>query len=225
MLNTCLLETIGDHKYEFCYFGEITQDSAVSLGRFVTWGNSSSNAINVYGKSGSINDNSGVVTSAVGVDGMPDIIDYDERSDSTGVHSTRSVPTTTTIPPSVSNTVISTINTAGDTLLAYVRSSVDYLTSHNRIIGLTPRGKALINSLREWLKLPPSYGLEGTPNKGKTAVEEVNKANMGTGDSVLGGLFGTNGNKNDPFGMERVMHEDNLDLQQVYYSTQVKFYA
>ena len=168
---------------------------------------------------------SGVVTSAVGVDGMPDIIDYDDRSDSTSVHSARSIPTTATAPPSISNTVISTINTAGDTLLAFVRSSVDSLTSHNRIIGLTPRGKALINSLREWLKLPPLYGLEGSPNKGKTAVEEVNKASTGTEESVLGGLFGTNGNKKDSFGVEKVMHEDNLDLQQVYYSTQVLLYA
>eukprot|EP01032_Pedospumella_encystans_P014051 gene14051-16159_t len=221
VLNTCLHETIGDHKYEFCYFGEITQDSSVSLGHFVTWGNNSTSVINGNVRSGNMNDNSGVVTSAVGVDGITDTIDYDDRSDSTNVHTTRSIPTTITAPLSVSNTVISTINTAGDTLLAYVRNSIDSLTSHNRIIGLTPRGKALINSLREWLKLPPSYGLEGSPNKGKTALEEVNKANIGIEESVLGGLFGTNGNKKDPFGMEKVVHEDNLDLQQVYYSTQV----
>ena len=228
VLNTCLHETIGDHDYEFCYFGEITQDSSVSLGRYVSWGNSSASVSGGYEKNGNIgNGNYGLMTSAVGVDGLTDIVDYDDTSDLTRIHSTRTFPTTTTTttttpPPSTSHIVISTIITAGDTLLSYIRSSADYLTSHNRIIGLTPRGKALINSLREWLQLPPSYGLEGSPNKGKTALEEENKAILGTEESTLGALFGTNGYKKDPFGMERVMYEDNLDLQQMYYSTQVK---
>ncbi len=228
VLNTCLHETIGDHEYEFCYFGEITQDSSVSLGKFVSWGNSSTSIFGVYEKNGmkSVgNGGSNLMTSAVGVDGLTDHADYDydDTPDTTRIHATRTMPIpTTTTPPSTSHIVISTINTAGDTLLGYIRSSADYLTSHNRMIGLTPQGKALINSLREWLQLPPSYGLEGSPNKGQTAVEEANKANLGTGESTLGSLFGTTGRQKDPFGMEKVMHEDNLDLQQMYYFTQVR---
>lgn len=38
VLDTCLETTVGEHEYRYCYFGEITQDGAHSLGRFAHWG-------------------------------------------------------------------------------------------------------------------------------------------------------------------------------------------
>jgi hypothetical protein len=37
-LDTCLEASVGTHDYRFCFFGEITQDGARSLGRFAHWG-------------------------------------------------------------------------------------------------------------------------------------------------------------------------------------------
>jgi hypothetical protein len=38
VLNTCLESTVGDHEYQFCFFGEIRQDDVRSLGHFSHWG-------------------------------------------------------------------------------------------------------------------------------------------------------------------------------------------
>ena len=38
LLNTCLIQRFQEHEYEFCFFGQITQDNTHSLGRFAHWG-------------------------------------------------------------------------------------------------------------------------------------------------------------------------------------------